>query len=153
MTEGDAAWRFFSEHGMDRNAAITRRGVALAEMELGLVEQAVAHLEESLAVFERLGLDLNAVMARNCLGESSLREGDLSKAEEWLTASVSAARTCGSLYEEARALRLLGDVALASGDKETAISRWAAALDRYALMQAQEIPEAADISARLALAQ
>ena len=153
VTEGDAAWRFFSEHGMDRNAAITRRGVALAEMELGLVEQAVAHLEESLAVFERLGLDLNAVMARNCLGESSLREGDLSKAEEWLTASVSAARTCGSLYEEARALRLLGDVALASGDKETAISRWAAALDRYALMQAQEIPEAADISARLALAQ
>jgi tetratricopeptide (TPR) repeat protein len=138
---------------MDRNAAIIQRGIALAEMELGLVEQAVAHLEESLAVFNRLGLDLNAVMARNCLGEASLRKGDLPKAEEWLTAAASAAPACGSLYEEARALRLLGEVALASGDKETAISRWAAALDRYALMPASDVPEAAEISARLALAQ
>lgn len=152
VTEGEAAWRFFSEHGMDRNAAIIRRGIALAEMELGLVGQAIAHLEESLAVFDRLDLDLNAVMARNCLGEASLRKGDLTQAEAWLTAAASAARACGSLYEEARALRLLGDVALASGDKETAISRWAAALDRYALMQVPEVPEAAEISARLALA-
>jgi tetratricopeptide (TPR) repeat protein/DNA-binding XRE family transcriptional regulator len=153
VAEGEAAWRFFSEHGMDRNAAIIRRGMALAEVELGLVERGIAHLEESLATFDRLGLDLNAVMARNCLGEASLRKGDMAKAEEWLTAAVSAARACGSLYEEARALRRLGDVALASGDKETAISRWAGALDRYALMQASEGPEAAELSARLALTQ
>jgi len=153
VAEGEAAWRFFSEHGMDRNAAIIRRGIALAEVELGLVEQAIAHLEESLATFDRLGLDLNAVMARNCLGEASLRKGDVAKAAQWLTAAASAARACGSLYEEARALRLLGDVALARGDKETAISRWAQALDRYALMQAPEAPEAAEVYARLALAQ
>lgn len=153
VAEGEAAWRFFGEHGMDRNAAILRRGIALAELELGLVEQAVTHLEESLATFDRLGLDLNAVMARNCLGEASLRKGDMVRAAQWLTGAASAARACGSLYEEARALRLLGDVALAAGDKETAISRWAEALDRYALMAASEIPEAAEISARLALAQ
>lgn len=153
VAEGEAAWRFFSEHGMDRNAAIIRRGIALAEVELGLVEQAIAHLEESLVTFDRLGLELNAVMARNCLGQASLRKGDMAGAEEWLTAAASAAVACGSLYEEARALRLLGDVALASGDKETAIGRWAEALDRYVLMQASEVPEAAEISARLALAQ
>ena len=32
VAEGEAAWRFFSEHGLDRNAAIVRRGIALAEV-------------------------------------------------------------------------------------------------------------------------
>jgi tetratricopeptide (TPR) repeat protein/DNA-binding XRE family transcriptional regulator len=153
VAEGEVAWRFFSEHGLERNAAIIRRGIALAEVELGRVEQAIAHLKESLATFERLGLELNAVMARNCLGEASLRKGDLTEAERWLTAAASAARARGSLYEEARALRRLGDVALASGDKGTAISRWAEALDRYALMQAPASHEAAEITALLALTQ
>lgn len=153
VAEGEAAWRFFSEHGLDRNAAIVRRGIALAEVELGLVAQAIACLQEALAVFTRMGLDLNAVMTCNCLGEASLRQGDLAEAEKWLAAAAGAARACGSVYEEARALRLLGDAALASGDKEAAMSRWAEALDRYAVMRASGAPEAVGLSARLALTQ
>lgn len=148
VREGEAAWRFYTDHGMDRNAAITRRGTALAEVRLGHFAQAIAHLEESLATFTRLGLELNAAMARNCLGEACLAMGDAAAAEQWVAAAGRTARECHSSYEEARSLRLLGEIALGRGDKETALRCWAGALDRYALLHA---PEEAELSARVAL--
>jgi transcriptional regulator with XRE-family HTH domain/tetratricopeptide (TPR) repeat protein len=150
VREGEAAWRFYTDHAMDRNAAITRRGTALAEVKLGHFAEAIAHLEESLATFTRLGLELNAAMAQNCLGEACLSMGDAAAAERWAASAARAARECHSTHEEARSLRLLGEIAFGRGDKEAALGCWASALDHYALLRA---PEEAEVSARIALCQ
>lgn len=150
VREGEAAWRFYADHAMDRNAAITRRGTALAEVKLGHYAEAIAHLEESLATFKRLGLGLNAAMAQNCLGEACLSMGDAAAAERWVATAARTARDCHSTHEEARSLRLLGEIAFGRGDRETALGCWASALDHYALLRA---PEEAEVSARIALCQ
>ncbi len=49
-----AALDFYRRHRADRNAAITLRGIALAETELGHYDDSIAHATEALAECERL---------------------------------------------------------------------------------------------------
>lgn len=142
----EKAWRFYTDHGMERNAAITLRSIGLVEIELGLFDKATGHLSDALAVFTRLELQLNAVMAKNCLGEAYLRGGEPDRAKDWLAEALTDARQCSSRYEEARALRNLGEVELACDEHAAATARWRAALDLYERIGA---PEAAALSARI----
>ena len=147
---GEAARQFFADRGMDRSAAITLRGIALAELELGSFNQAIGHLKESLATFTELDLKLNAIMAQNCLGEAYLRLREAAAAEKWLMTAARAARECHSAYEEARSFRLLGEIALSRGDRDAALGYWRAALDHYEKIKA---PEAAALTERIGLSQ
>jgi transcriptional regulator with XRE-family HTH domain/tetratricopeptide (TPR) repeat protein len=150
VRQGEAARQFFTVRGMDRSAAITLRGIALAEIELGHFNQAIEHLKESLATFTDLDLKLNAIMARNCLGEAYLRMREADAAEKWLMTAARAAREYQSAHEEARAFRLLGEIALGRGDRDAALGYWRAALDHYEKMNA---PEAAALTERIGLSQ
>jgi tetratricopeptide (TPR) repeat protein/transcriptional regulator with XRE-family HTH domain len=142
------ALRFYIEHDMQRNAAITLRSIALDEIELELFGEALSHLRDALSTFATLGLALNAVMAKNCLGEAYMRMGELDHAEHWLLEAAEEARQSRSHYEEARALRSLGEIALTHGDQDAAVGRWRAALDLYEEIGA---PEATEVSGRMAL--
>jgi tetratricopeptide (TPR) repeat protein len=70
-----SAFEFYQRTGADRNAAITLRGIALAETELGAYEDSLAHATEALGMFEQQGLLLDAAMALNCLGWTNFRSG------------------------------------------------------------------------------
>jgi DNA-binding SARP family transcriptional activator/tetratricopeptide (TPR) repeat protein len=142
----EEAWRFYTDRGMERNAAITLRSIGLVEIELELSDEAIGHLSDALATFTGRKLQLNAVMAKNCLGEAYLRRGEPDRAGGWLAEALTDARQCPSRYEEARALRNLGEVALARGEHAAATAHWHAALDLYEQIGA---PEAAALSARI----
>jgi tetratricopeptide (TPR) repeat protein/transcriptional regulator with XRE-family HTH domain len=144
----EEALRFYIDRGMQRNAAIAKRSIALSEIELARFEEAIGHLGEALDTFVSLGLTLNEAMARNCLGEAYLRMGDLDRAENWLLEAAERARQSPSQYEEARAMRSLGEIAITRGDRRAAIARWQTALYLYEEIGA---PEAVRISDRLAL--
>jgi tetratricopeptide (TPR) repeat protein/DNA-binding XRE family transcriptional regulator len=148
--QGQAARQFFTDRGMDRSAAITLRGIALAEIEMGSLDEAVGHLKEALATFDELNLKLNAIMAQNCLGEAYLRRREAAAAEKWLMTAARGAREHHSDYEEARSFRLLGEIALSRGDRDAALGYWRAALDHYEKLNA---PEAAALTERIGLSQ
>lgn len=59
----EIARRTSSAHGSRRNAAITLRGIGLAEGELGRIDDVAAHPHDALAVF--LELDLRLDVARH----------------------------------------------------------------------------------------
>lgn len=144
----EEALRFYTDQGMQRNAAIAKRSIALSEIELAQFEDAIEHLGEAIDTFISLGLTLNEAMAKNCLGEAHLRMGDLDRAENCLLEAAERARQSPSQYEEARAMRSLGEIAITRGDRKAAIARWRTALDLYEEIGA---PEAVRISDRLAL--
>jgi DNA-binding SARP family transcriptional activator/tetratricopeptide (TPR) repeat protein len=122
---------FYIEHGAERNAAITQRGIGRAESELGLVGESVASLRQALGVFTRLELRLDIAMTWNRLGETYQRAGDDRRAAEAYAAALAASRQCGSDYEKARAHHRLGQLAVRAGDHEAARDHLMQAHDRY----------------------
>ncbi|MFG2340887.1 tetratricopeptide repeat protein [Streptomyces yangpuensis] len=135
----------YRELGARRNEAIVLRGMALAEIELGRSEEAIAHLTWALGVFRELGLDLDAAMALNGLGEAHTRAGDAVAARRYHVLALRQSRGCGSVFEEARAHDGLGALS-APVNPARAAHHWRAALRHYDALRS---PEAERIRARL----
>ncbi|MFE2070602.1 tetratricopeptide repeat protein [Streptomyces sp. NPDC059467] len=133
--------------GLDapRNVAIVRRGMALAEIELGRYEDATAHLTQALDAFLELGLDLDSAMALNGLGEAHATAGRAEPARRHFLRALRRSRACGSLFEEARARDGLGAL-LAPGDPRRASHHWKRALAHY---EALHSPQAERVRSRL----
>jgi DNA-binding SARP family transcriptional activator/tetratricopeptide (TPR) repeat protein len=137
---------FYRQAGAERNAAITQRGIGLAEAELGQTEAAVADLRQALDDFTRLGLHLDAIMTVNGLGETYQRAGDHANAADAFESSLIASQRYGSEFEYARARHRLGQLAADAGNPEQARQHWHRALDDYRRLGA---PQAVDLHARL----
>ncbi|MGQ4436279.1 MULTISPECIES: ATP-binding protein [unclassified Streptomyces] len=108
LNEFNAALDYYSSSGARRNAAITLRGIGLAEVEMSRFDAAIGHLQSALATLESLDLRLDTAMALNCLGEAFVRGGRAAEATVHLERAVAVSRSCGSRHEEARALHNLG---------------------------------------------
>jgi DNA-binding SARP family transcriptional activator/tetratricopeptide (TPR) repeat protein len=132
---------FYVEHGSERNAAITQRGLGLAESELGLIDESVADLRQALDVFTRLNLRLDIAMTWNGLGETYQRAGDDQRAAEAFTEAIATSGQSGSDYEQARAHYRLGQLAVKAGDSQSARDHLTQAHDRYRELG---VPQAAD---------
>jgi DNA-binding SARP family transcriptional activator/tetratricopeptide (TPR) repeat protein len=129
---------FYRDTGSERNAAITLRGIGLAEAELGMIMQSVADLREALDIFVRLGLRLDAAMSWNGLGETYQHADDIELASQAFRAALTISEQAGSEFELARAHHRLGQLAAASGDHTGARGHWEEALRRYRQLKAPQ---------------
>ncbi|MGH3438369.1 MAG: ATP-binding protein [Sciscionella sp.] len=132
-----SAMDFYERSGARRNAAITLRGIALIETELGMFSDSVKHAEQAFDVFRELGLDLDldATMALNCMAWTYFRSGRHTEAAGTYQQAVVLGERCGSHYERARAETGLGNI-------EAAADRMAAAQGHWE--RAQELHPGAD---------
>jgi DNA-binding SARP family transcriptional activator/tetratricopeptide (TPR) repeat protein len=137
---------FYREHNADRNAAITLRGMGLAEARLGLIARSIADLRQALDVFVRLELRLDIAMTWNGLGEAYQQAGDGELATAAFTQGLAASEQSGSEFEQARAHHRLGQLAAGSGDRGSAWKHWAWAMARYRRLG---VPQAADVQREL----
>lgn len=120
----------YQRAGADRNAAITLRGIALAETALGRFDDALAHAEQARGEFVALNLDLDVVMTLNCLAWVHFRAGHAAEAADLYQRAVEAGERYGSRYEVSRAQTGLGNVAAIRGDFDLADRHWSQA-DRF----------------------
>ena len=130
---------FYRDAGADRSAAITRRGIGLAEAELGNVAAAVADLQGALADFERLSLPLDVTMTWNALGETHQKAGDRRAAGDAFQRALTSCDASGSRFERARARHRLGELAVDAGDVTAARAHLSAALDDYLQLGAPHV--------------
>jgi len=147
ITEMRPVLAFYEETGADRNAAITLRGIGLAEAALGQFAESASDLSQALGVFTRMHLRLDVAMTWNGLGETHQRAGDSQQARAAFTEALRTGAGSGSEFEQARAHHRLGEIAAAAGDRDTAREHWAYALDRYRLLG---VPQAAEVETALA---
>ena len=140
LTEMRPVLDFYTAHGAERNAAITLRGIGLAEAELGLVTESVASLHRALDVFTRLELRLDIAMTWNGLGETYQRAGDDQRAAAAFAKALATSGHSGSDYETARAHYRLRQLAVQAGDRDSAREHLIQAHDRYHQL---DVPQAA----------
>ncbi|MEE1830909.1 tetratricopeptide repeat protein [Streptomyces sp. SP17KL33] len=145
LVDHEKALDVYRDLGARRNEAIVLRGMALAEIELGRSQEAIAHLTLALGVFRELGLDLDAAMALNGLGEAHTRAGEAGVARRYHLLALRQSRDCASVFEEARARDGLGALS-APVDSRRAAHHWRRALVHY---DALGSPTAERIRARL----
>jgi DNA-binding SARP family transcriptional activator/tetratricopeptide (TPR) repeat protein len=142
LAEMRPVFAFYRQEGADRNAAITLRGIGLAEAELGRTAEAVADLLSALDTFERLGLRMDAAMTWNGLGEIYQGAGDTVRAVQAFVTAVRAAERSGSVFEHARAHHRLGELAAVTGNHAGAREHWTRAWEGYHRIGA---PQAAQV--------
>jgi DNA-binding SARP family transcriptional activator/tetratricopeptide (TPR) repeat protein len=135
------AHAFYERSGSHRNAAITLRGIALGEIEVGELDGAVEHLEQVRQVFEELELDLDQAMALNALGEAHSRRGEPGMARTCHGEALEVSLRCSSMFEAARAHHRLGDLASTAGDPPGARRHWEEAARGYGLLNAPQLDE------------
>jgi tetratricopeptide (TPR) repeat protein len=111
-----------------RNVAITLRGIGLAELGLGLLDDAERHLTESLDLCRVLGMHMDMARASNTLGRVHLLAVRYDAAEQSFRDAIAADHAAGGRFEGALALRGLGAVAAAGGDTAKAAEYWRQAL-------------------------
>lgn len=132
---------FYYRRGARRNAAITLRGIALAEIEIGHMADAIQHLHEALNVFGQLDLRLDATMTLNGLGEAYQRSGDRQRAAQCHHRALEFGHKCGSTFERARAHHRLGQLAAENQDHNNARDHWSQALHEYDALGAAQADE------------
>ncbi len=133
--------KFYRDNGAERNAAITLRGVGLAEAALGLIAESITDLCQARDVFLRLELRLDTAMTWNALGETYQKAGDSQSAATAFAEALTTARQSGSEYEQARAHHRLAEVAVTAGDRLSAREHWTQALERYQRLGARQRAE------------
>jgi tetratricopeptide (TPR) repeat protein len=116
---------------------------------LGQYHDAVACLQEGLAVYRELGDRHGLAYALTNLGAAEQRLGRPDQAIACLEEGLSIARELGGPFAHAAALRHLGDALSAVARHHEARAAWQEAL---AICEAVQLPEAAEIQARLAAA-
>ncbi|MFH8618499.1 tetratricopeptide repeat protein [Streptomyces sp. NPDC017979] len=132
----------YREAGNVRNAAITLRGIALAETELRRYADAVRHAERACKEFVRLDLKLDVVMSMNCVAWARLCSGDHTGALAWYERAAVLAEGCGSRYENARAVTGIGNVHAVCGRHPEAARHWARADEQYDRFEPRMVGEA-----------
>ena len=131
----EQALQFHRRSGSAIPAAITLRGLAVAELGLGHHTAAVDYLTEALDTFDEHNLPLDRAMALNCLGDTHYNAGALEAAEIAYRAAAEACLACGSRFEYARALEGLAAV---TEDETTARQHRDRATALYAELGAPE---------------
>lgn len=124
----ERALTFYRQKRYQRNIAISLRGIALVEIEMGRTEQAEEHLVESLSICRDLGMDMDFARASGTLAKLLSSRGQLDDSRRVYQEAIEAGKRCGSRFEEALAMRGLGSVALLAGDRAEAAGCWQAAL-------------------------
>ncbi|WP_020670262.1 tetratricopeptide repeat protein [Amycolatopsis nigrescens] len=119
------ALEFHRRAGSARNVAITLRGIALAEVELGAFGDALRHAEQARDDF--LGVELDAAMSASCLAWVRYRAGQAAEAAACYRQAVSLGERGRSPFEVARAKTGLGNLAAAAGSGAEAAQLWAQA--------------------------
>ncbi len=137
-----SAREFYRRIGAVRNAAITLRGIALAETELELFEDALLHAEQAFTEADGLGLQLDAVMSVNGIAWAHYRSGRHPRAALFYEKAVAMGKAGDSRYEVARAMTGLGNIYAAAGRFELAEAVWAQASDFHAGLDPRIIGEA-----------
>src|SRR5262249_45351921 len=102
---------FYRRSGTARNMAITLRGIALAEAELGSFEDALRDAEQARDETHELELDM--AMALNCIAWTHFRTGKYPEAAMLYEQAVESGERSGSRYEVARAQTGRGNAAAA----------------------------------------
>jgi DNA-binding SARP family transcriptional activator/tetratricopeptide (TPR) repeat protein len=141
LVEIQPVYESYVATGSERNAAITLRGIGLAEGELRRVDDAITHLGSALAMFERLGLPLDTAMTFNALGDAHRHAGQDDPATWAYQQGLSAAERCGSGFEQARAHHHLGEIAYRRGRTESALRHWRSAAAGYRELGARQEAE------------
>jgi DNA-binding SARP family transcriptional activator len=142
VTEVRPVLDFYRRNGAERNAAITLRGIGLAEAGLGMIAESIADLRQALEAFTRLGLLLDITMTWNGLGETYQRAGDDQRATEAFTMALTTGEQSKSEYEQARAHHRLGQLAAAAANRDAAREHWTEAVTRYRRLG---VPQAAEV--------
>ena len=102
----------------DDGLAFALRGLAWLYESRGETAQALAPLEEAIALFSELG---HPIATRLCdLGDVALAEGDVAHARSSYEQAVAAGEAEGDVGGQAQALTSLSELALAAGDLELA---------------------------------
>jgi tetratricopeptide (TPR) repeat protein len=135
--------------GAQRNAGITLRSMAWAELAAGRTGAAVRCAEEATDIAVGLGHMLDIAQAFNALGVLHHRAGDPAKAEVALHQAIEFSERCESRYELAKATRQLGRLALDTGRTVEAQGWWRTALGLYQEMGATDAAVIAEDLARL----
>jgi tetratricopeptide (TPR) repeat protein len=139
------ALEFYRRTGAERNAAITQRGIGLAQA--GTDQTAAAgNLRQALEIFTRLGSHLDIAMTWNALGETHQRAGDRPAAIAAFSRALHASERCGSVFEQARAHHRLGELAADRRRFAAAREHWTAAFTGYRSFGA---PQARQVAQRL----
>jgi tetratricopeptide (TPR) repeat protein len=138
------ALAFYRKTGSARHIAITLRGIGLAELELGRLDDAERHLEESLDLCVALNLQMDTARASNTLGRLHSMAGRHDAAVGFFRRAIAADQASGGRYESALALRGLGAVAAATGDLERAADHLRDALQVLESLGSPKAPEVRD---------
>ncbi|TCO62670.1 tetratricopeptide repeat protein [Actinocrispum wychmicini] len=123
-------WRaveFYRHAASAGNAAITLRGIALMQVDMGAVTYAIRHAADSLAAFRRLGMTLDAVLALNILGHAYFKVGNHTRAAACYREAIALSEQNGSRSEAARAELGLSRIATAAGRADEAAGHLARA--------------------------
>ncbi|MGW3472209.1 tetratricopeptide repeat protein [Saccharopolyspora sp. NPDC000995] len=113
-----AALEHYEGDGNTRNAAIARRGIALALTALERFPEAVEAAERALAEAEESDLEADAVRALNCLGWIHFEADEHRLTTAACQCAADRAGAESAYYEQARAFTGLGNLAaLADGAK------------------------------------
>ncbi|HEY0805144.1 MAG TPA: tetratricopeptide repeat protein, partial [Pseudonocardiaceae bacterium] len=137
-----AAADFYRRNGLDRNAAITLRGLSLVEAALGRYTEALRDNSAAIVVFGRLDLDLDTAMAFNCRGWIHYLAGEQDAAADDYREALARSLRCRSAFEAARAETGLGNVAAALGREQEARLHWDRAAERHPRLDPVVVSEA-----------
>jgi tetratricopeptide (TPR) repeat protein len=118
---------FYQRNGVARNVAITLRGIALSEAEMGSFANALRHAEQARDEVRELDLELDMMMALNCIAWVHFRANRYQEAARHYAQVVELGERNGSQYEVARAQTGLGNVAAAMRDHTKAVELWSLA--------------------------
>jgi DNA-binding SARP family transcriptional activator/predicted negative regulator of RcsB-dependent stress response len=132
--------------GDDRGEAYVLESLAEVHRKQGRLEDAAGCLERSLALARTTGDRGVEAFALLTLGKVRCDQGCLEDAAGCLEQGLAAFRGFGFRHWEARALDSLGLLLAAKGDSAAARAAWQPAL---AIFRELEMPEAAEVAARL----
>ncbi|WP_040831180.1 ATP-binding protein [Nocardia jiangxiensis] len=136
------AFDSYRRSGSRRNAAITLRGIALTETELGSYDDALAHATQALTEARELDLELDAVMSINCIAWVCYCAGRLAEAASYYAQAVEQGEQCETSYEIARAMTGLGNTHAATGSRQVAEDLWTRASATHSALDPKMVGEA-----------
>jgi adenylate cyclase len=96
--------------------------IAFIYLHQGRLDLAEDHLQQSLAIKQRIGSTLEVAESLNNLGLSSLIKGDYLAAEKYIADSVDLCNQNDDQDTLAEAMRYLAEIKFASGDEEAALT-------------------------------
>lgn len=133
---------FYRRTGATRNAAITLRGIALTEAEMGSLTDALSNAEQARDELRELELELDMAMALNCIAWIHFRAHRYPEAATFYQQAVEWGASSGMRYEVARAHTGLGNVAAAVRNHAKATELWSAAAESAADLSPVVVGEA-----------